>query len=49
MIPEGITVGSYDENTKLNSILHDVELSDIQVKEHVANVIAENILTRVNS
>ena len=40
MTPEGVIVGPYNENPKLNSIECDVELSDSQEKEHVANSIA---------
>ena len=33
----------------LNSLLHDVEFPDGQVKEYSANLIADNMLTRVDS
>ena len=42
-------VDSYDENSKLKSILHDVEFSDSQVKDYASNSISEIILTRVYS
>ena len=49
MTLEEVIVGPFDENPKLNSIVHDVEFSDGQVKDHASNVIAENMLTRVDS
>eukprot|EP00980_Cylindrotheca_fusiformis_P014396 scaffold3830_cov85-Cylindrotheca_fusiformis.AAC.8 len=45
----GDTVGRYDENPYLNSMVYEVEFSDGQVKEYAANVIAENMLTQVDS
>ena len=45
---EGAIDGSYDDNPMLNSLLYDVEFPDGQVKEYSANLIAENILTRVD-
>jgi hypothetical protein len=42
-------VGKYDENPMLNSIVYDVEFPDGQVREYSANVIAENMLTQVDS
>ena len=42
-------VGTYDENRKLNSIVFDLEFSDGQVKDRVANLIDKNILTRFDS
>ena len=47
--PDGITVGKYDDNPGLNSIIYDVEFPDGTVKEYSANVIAENMLTQVDS
>ena len=32
----------------MNSVIYDVEFPDGQVKEHAANVIAENMLSRVD-
>ena len=46
---EGAIDGSYDDNPMLNSLLYDVEFPDGQVKEYSANLIAENMLTRVDS
>jgi hypothetical protein len=47
--PDGTIVGKYDENSMLNSIVYEVEFSDGQVNEYSANVIAENMLTQVDS
>ena len=46
---EGTTLGSYDDNPFLNSIIYDVEFDDGTVKEYGANIIAENNLTQVDS
>ena len=40
---------SHDDKSMLDSLLHDVEFPDGQVKEYSANLIAENMLTRVDS
>jgi hypothetical protein len=47
--PDGITVGEYDENPIMNSIVYEVEFPDGQVKEYSAKVIAENMLSQVDS
>jgi len=47
--PDGHVVGTYDENPMLNSIVYNVEFPDGQVREYGANVIAENMLTQVDS
>jgi hypothetical protein len=47
--PDGTTAGTYDDNPMLNSIVYEVEFPDGQVKEYAANVIAENMLTQVDS
>ena len=46
---DGTTVGTYDDNPFLNSIVYEVEFPDGQVKEYSANVIAENMLSQVDS
>ena len=46
--PDGTIIGSYDDNPMLNSFLYDVEFPDGQVKEYSANMLAENMLTRVD-
>ena len=47
--PNGTTVGKYDDNPAVNSIIDDVEFPDGAVKEYSANVIAENMLSHVDS
>ena len=47
--PDGKVVGKYDDNPYLNSIMYEVELADGRIKEYGANIIAENILTQVDS
>ena len=47
--PEGHIVGTYDNNPSLSTIIYDVEFPDGTVKEYSANVIAENMLTQVDS
>ena len=47
--PDGQVTGTYDNNPFLNSIIYDVEFPDGQVKEYAANIIAENMLTQVDS
>ena len=47
--PDGQVTGTYDNNRYLNSIIYDVEFPDGQVKEYAANIIAENMLTQVDS
>jgi hypothetical protein len=46
---DGKTVGTYNDNPILNSIVYEVEFPDGQVKEYSANTIAENMLTQVDS
>ena len=47
--PDGKVTDTYNDNPILNTVLYDVEFPDGQVREYAANVIAENILTQVNS
>ena len=47
--PDGQVTGTYDNNPYLNSIIYDLEFPDGQVKEYAANIIAENMLTEVDS
>ena len=47
--PDGQVTGTYDNNPYLNSIINDVKFSDGKVKEYAANIIAENMLTQVDS
>ena len=46
---DGRTTGTYHDNPFLNTITCDVEFPDGQVKEYGANIIAENMLTQVDS
>ena len=41
--------GHYDDDPFLNSMIYEIEFPDGQVKEYAANVIAENMLTQVDS
>ena len=43
-----VSVGTYDDNLSLNSIVYDVELPDGTIREYAANVITENMLTQVD-
>ena len=47
--PDGQVTGTYDNNPYLTSIIYDVEFPDGQVKQYAANIIAENMLTQVDS
>ena len=44
--PDGVNVGTYNDNLSLNSILYYVELPDGTIREYAANVIAESKYTR---
>ena len=46
---DGQITGTYDNNPYLKSIIYDVEFADGQVKKYTANIIAENMLTQVDS
>ena len=46
---DGQVTGTYDNYPFLNSIIYDMEFPDGQVKEYAANIIAENMLTQVDS
>ena len=47
--PDGVPVGRYDQDPRLNSLVYEVEFPDGQVKEYAANVLAENMLSQVDS
>ena len=47
--PDGKVAGKYDDNPYLNSIMYEVELADVWINEYGANIIAENMLTQVDS
>ena len=42
--PDGTTTGTYDDNPQCNTVIYEVEFPDGEVKEYLANIIAENIL-----
>ena len=42
--PDGVIVGTYDDDPTMNSVVYDVEFPDGQLKEYAANTIAENML-----
>ncbi len=45
----GKLIGTFDENPMLNSMVYEVEFPDGVVKNYSANMIAENILSQVDS
>ena len=47
--PDGKVAGKYDNNPYLNSIMYEVELADGRIKEYGVNIIAEKMLTQVDS
>ena len=47
--PDSKNIGSYDDNPALNSVIYDVEFPDGTIKEYAANVIADNMLSQVDS
>ena len=49
MGPDGKVTGTYYDNPILNTVLYNIEFQDGQVREYAANVIAENMLTQVDS
>ena len=46
--PVGVTVGTYDDEPSLKSIVYDVEFLDGTIIEFAANVLAESMLTQVD-
>jgi hypothetical protein len=47
---DGQTAGTYDDNHPMNNtMVYEVKFPDGQVKEYAANIIAENMLTQVDS
>ena len=47
--PDGSVIGACNDNPILNSMPHDVEFEDGDIKELMANTIAENMLTRTDA
>src|SRR6056300_794971 len=46
--PDGMQMGTYDDNPALNTIMYEVEFDDGMVQEYGATSIAENILNNVD-
>ena len=46
---DGRTIGTYDDNPILNTVVYEVEFPDGYIKEYSANVIAENMLNQVDA
>ena len=46
---EGIVVGEYDDDPMLDSLWYNEELPDATTRGYSANIIAENMLTKVDS
>ena len=47
--PDGRTAGIYHEDLRLKSMIYDAEFPDGQIKEYSANMIAEKMLTQIDS
>ena len=47
--PDGTTIGTYNDDTILNSIVYEVEFPDGQSKEYTSNVIDNNMISQVDS
>ena len=47
--PDRTVTGTYDEIPCLSSMIYEVEFPNGQLKEYAENVIAENMLTQVDS
>ena len=47
--PDGTVAGTYDENPSMNTMIYEVEFPNGDVKEYAANIIAENMLTQVDT
>ena len=46
--PDGIIVGTFNDNNILNDLTRDVEFEDGDVREHMAKATCENMLTRTD-
>ena len=46
---DGNTIGTFDNNPILNSIVYDVEFPDGAIKQYAANTIAENMYSQLDS
>ena len=47
--PNGEQLGTFDINPYLNTIMYEVEFDDGQIREYGANIIAESMITQVDS
>eukprot|EP00957_Ditylum_brightwellii_P046889 3558964-Ditylum_brightwellii.AAC.1 len=47
--PNGTVTGTYDNNPMMNTMIHDVNIPDGQVREYAANIITKNMLTQDDS
>ena len=47
--PDGNIIRKYDNNPYLNSVMYQVDFIDHQVNEYGANIIAENMLSQVDT
>ena len=47
--PDGRTAGIFHEYLRINSMIYDVGFPDGQIKEYSENMIAENMLTQIDS
>ena len=47
--PDGLNIGSYDDNLALDSFIYNVEFPNWTIREYAANIIAENMLSQVDS
>ena len=49
LAPGSSIIRYYNNNLVLNTLAYDVEFPDREVREYIANIIVENMLTRVDS
>ena len=47
--PDSIIIDTYDDNPILNTLTCDAEFEDGDVREHMANVIGKNMLSRADA
>jgi hypothetical protein len=45
---DGQTVGTYNDNPALNTVVYDVEFSDGTIREYSSNLIAQNMIAQIN-
>ena len=49
LAPHSSIIGYYNDNPVLNALIYNVGVPDREVREYIVNIIAENILARVDS